>query len=78
MAEKKKQYPDMTVDQLRDEENEIRTAMFNLRLGNTTKELENTAIIRSTRRELARVLTAIRAKQIEAAAAPAAAGGSAD
>ena len=69
MAESKKQHSDMSIDQLRDEENEIRTAMFNLRLGNTTKELENTARIRSTRRELARVLTVIRAKQIEAAGA---------
>ena len=54
---------EMSVDELLNEENELRTALFNLRVGNTTKELENTARITSTRRDLARVLTEINARQ---------------
>lgn len=55
-------YREMTVDELLNEENEIRTALFNLRVGSTTKELENTARLRSTKRDLARILTMIREK----------------
>jgi large subunit ribosomal protein L29 len=53
----------MSVEELEAEENELRTALFNLRLGNTTKELENTAQIRNTRRDLARVMTALTQKR---------------
>lgn len=63
----KNKYADMTIDELLNEENELRTAMFNLRLKNTTKELENVMQLRGTRRELARVLTALTAKRREAA-----------
>ena len=62
----KKRYLELTTDELRDEENELRTALFNLRLQNTTKELENSTKLRDTRRDLARVLTAIRQKEIAA------------
>lgn len=50
-------FAEMNLDELRNEENELRTALFNLRLGNTTKELENTERLRQTRRDLARVMT---------------------
>jgi large subunit ribosomal protein L29 len=56
-------YAGMTVEELQNEENELRTALFNLRLGNTTKELENTAQLRTTKRDLARVLTALTLKK---------------
>jgi large subunit ribosomal protein L29 len=55
----------MTVNELMAEENQLRTEMWRLRVGNTTKELENTAKIKMTRRNLARVLTALRAKEIQ-------------
>lgn len=58
----------MSAEELESEENELRTALFNLRLGNTTKELENTAQIRNTRRDLARVLTALTKKRTTAGA----------
>lgn len=61
-------YASMTEEELRNEENELRTALFNLRVQNTTKALENSTRIRATRREIARVLTALRALQIEEAA----------
>jgi large subunit ribosomal protein L29 len=56
-------YREMSVEELREEENQIRTSLFNLRLGNTTKELENTARIKATKKELARVLTELSARR---------------
>lgn len=64
----KNKYADMSVDELLHEENELRTALFNLRLKNTTKELENTAQIKGAKRDLARVLTALNAKREQEAA----------
>lgn len=63
MNPKFSKYAGMTLEELENEENELRTALFNLRLGNTTKELENTSQLRATRRDLARVLTAITLKR---------------
>lgn len=63
-------FKDMTPEELLNEENELRTALFNLRLKNTTKELENTSTLKDTRRELARVMTALsQHRQIAKAAA---------
>lgn len=63
----KSRYREMSIEELEHEENELRTALFNLRLGNTTKELENTSRIPRARRDLARVLTFIRQKELIAA-----------
>ncbi len=65
----KNKYADMSADELRGEENQLRTDMFNLRLQNTTKELENTSRLRGTRRDLARVMTALAQRENEAAKA---------
>lgn len=54
----------MTLDELRDEESQLRTVLFNLRVGNTTKELQNTAKIPDTRKELARLLTVLRENEL--------------
>ena len=62
----KSRFREMTVEELLHEESELRTALFNLRLGNTTKELENNSKLRATRRDLARLLTARREKEIAA------------
>ena len=59
----KTNYAKMNLDELTNEESELRTALFKLRLGNTTKELENTAKLKYTRRELARLLTFMREQQ---------------
>ncbi len=66
MNPKYTKYAAMSVEELEHEENELRTALFNLRLGNTTKELENTAQLRNTKRDLARVLTALTQKRAAA------------
>ena len=60
----KNRYRDMTLDELRDEESQLRTVLFNLRVGNTTKELANTAKIPYTRKELARLLTVLRENEL--------------
>lgn len=58
----------MTLEELRLEESQLRTALFNLRVGNTTKELSDSSKIRRTRRELARLLTVKGEKERAAAA----------
>lgn len=52
-------YKDMTPEELRAREAELRKSLFNLRARAATKELENIARIRQEKRELARVLTRI-------------------
>jgi large subunit ribosomal protein L29 len=59
-------YREMTFEELEDQVDQIHTEMFNLRVGNTTKELQNTARIGRTRRELARVLTVLDEKRRQA------------
>lgn len=59
----KNKYATMTVEELSAEENELRTKLFNFRVQNTTKALENTAQMRLTKRDLARVLTALQAQR---------------
>ena len=46
---------------------EAKQALFNLRFQNATGQLENTAALRTTRRDIARVTTELRAREIEAA-----------
>lgn len=46
---------------------EAKQELFNLRFQNATGQLENTSALRSSRREIARVATELRAREIEAA-----------
>lgn len=55
-----------TVADLEYRVDELRTELFNLRLKNTTKEETNTATLRHTRRDLARVLTILAEKRAQA------------
>jgi large subunit ribosomal protein L29 len=48
---------------------EARQALFNLRFQSATGSLENSAAMRTTRREIARLETELRAREIEAAEA---------
>ena len=59
----KTKYPEMTVDELLAEESELRTQLFNMRVQNTTKALENTAKIGDTKKNIARLMTALNAKK---------------
>lgn len=62
-------YRDMSVQELEDQVDQLRTELFNNRVGNTTKELQNTSKIRFNKRELARVLTVLTEKTSQAAEA---------
>jgi large subunit ribosomal protein L29 len=65
------QYRDMSMEELLDSINQLRTELFNLRLGNTTKELQNTSRLGQARRDLARALTVLGEKERAEAAAKA-------
>ena len=57
-----KDFRELSVEELNGRSKEIRQGMFNLRVRNTTKELENTSRIRQERRELARAMTILNEK----------------
>ncbi len=57
-----KDFRELSVEELNGRIKEIRQGMFNLRVRNTTKELENTSRIRQERRELARAMTILNEK----------------
>ncbi len=56
-------------DQLIEHVREFREELFNLRFRNSTGELENTAEITKARRQIARINTLIRQREIAAAEA---------
>lgn len=62
---KKQELTDRTDDELRREALELRRAMFNLRLQQTIGQLEKPHRLRETRRDLARVLTALRQRELK-------------
>lgn len=64
---KAKELRDMSPEELAREAGELRRALFNLRLQQAIGQLEKPHKLRSTRRDLARVLTVMRQKQINAA-----------
>ena len=56
-----------TPDQLREDLATLKREAFNLRFQQATGQLENTARMRSVRRDIARVLTVLNEKAAEAA-----------
>jgi large subunit ribosomal protein L29 len=60
---------EMTADEIRDRVGEVREELFNLRFRNAMKQLDNPLKIREGRREMARLLTALREKEVVEAAA---------
>lgn len=52
----------MTVDQMNDEVLKLKKERFNLRFQRATGQLENTARLRETRRDIARIKTVARQK----------------
>ncbi|MGI9388452.1 MAG: 50S ribosomal protein L29 [Boseongicola sp.] len=63
-----KELRDKTLDQLRDELTSLKKEAFNLRFQQATSQLENTARMRSVRRDAARVKTILIEKAAAAAA----------
>ena len=58
------QMREQTVEELRERERELAEQLFALRLQQVTGQLENPAKIRLVRRDLARVMTVLREKQV--------------
>jgi len=56
------QLRDMSLDELAGKEQELREELFNLSVQHATGQLENTARIRIVKKDIARVLTARRAR----------------
>ena len=62
------QVNDMTIDQLNDELVKLKKEQFNLRFQAASGQLENTALVRQVRRDIARVQTVARQKSAAAKA----------
>ena len=60
---KASQYRELSLEELRAREAELRKSLFNLRSRAATKELENVSRIKAEKHELARVLTTVRQKR---------------
>jgi len=60
--EKISEFRTKTVDELRQEERDLRKELFNLRFQKVTGEIENPLRIRRVRKNIARVLTVINEK----------------
>jgi len=56
----------MTDQELAEELRRQRERLFNLRRENVTRQLENTAAIPETKKEIARILTLMRERQLAA------------
>jgi large subunit ribosomal protein L29 len=63
---------DMSLDQLEDEVDKLKKEQFNLRFQRASGQLENTALVRVVRRDIARLLTVARTKKAGGVPAPAA------
>lgn len=63
MAKKKEDLAAKSAVELQGEVDKLRKDLFDLRFKHGTRQLADTGALRTTRRQLARVLTAARAKQ---------------
>ena len=57
---KAKELRDLSMEELREKEREVKQELFNLRFQKATGQLSNTAIISKTKKDLARVKTVLR------------------
>ncbi len=57
---------ELTVDELEQREAELKRKLFNLRFQRASGELDNTAELKKTRHDIARVMTVIRERAQEA------------
>jgi large subunit ribosomal protein L29 len=65
---KASKYFEMTTDELNTQLKELKTELFNLRFQMATGALQNPISIRETRRNIARVMTLLRQRQLKAQA----------
>ena len=62
---KAKELRDLTIDELKQREKELREEQFNLKFQAVTSQLSNTAKITETRKDVARVYTLIKEKELK-------------
>jgi large subunit ribosomal protein L29 len=67
MANTSAELRDLSVDDLRARERELDETLFRMRLQKATAQLESTAKLQTTRRDLARVKTMLREKRASTA-----------
>jgi large subunit ribosomal protein L29 len=56
---------DMSLDELKGKETDLRKELFNLRFQQATGEIENPLRIRTVKRDIARVMTVLKEKETE-------------
>jgi len=56
---------DLTVEELKQKEQELRKELFNLRFQKVTGEIQNPNRIKEVKKDIARVLTVLREKQTQ-------------
>ncbi len=61
---KAKELRELTIDELKHKLDELRRELFNLRFQQTTHQLKNPSRIRVVRRDIARILTILREKEL--------------
>ena len=65
---KAKQFKELTTEELLNRQKELKEELFNLRFQMATGQLQNPVSIRETRRNIARVKTILRQREIKAQA----------
>ncbi len=63
---KARELRELTDEELKERERDLREELFNLRFQIATNQAENPQIIRNVRRDLARVLTILRERELAA------------
>ena len=58
---------EMSTQELLQQETELKTELFNLRFQHATGQLSNPIVIKSTKRDIARVKTILRERELSAA-----------
>ncbi len=64
MKVKAKEMRELSVEELKEKEGELKQELFNLRIQKATGQLGNTAILGKTKKELARIKTVLRESEI--------------
>ncbi len=60
----KNNYANLSIEELNNEENKLRSELFNLTFQNKVGQLQDTARIRTVKKNIARVKTALKLKNI--------------
>ena len=61
---KAKELRELSVEELREREGELKQELFNLRIQKATGQLGNTAVLGKTKRDLARVKTVLKESEV--------------